>query len=75
MSLRTSRHVGKQIYRRAHWSGILALCCSVCYETTENSLHHLFYTGGQGMGTPWSEMLSVDRTGSQYLVSLVKEHF
>lgn len=58
----------------ARWSGILAWCCSVCYQTTKNSLQHLFYTDGQDMGTQWSAMLSVDRTGCQYRVLSVKEH-
>lgn len=74
MSLHTSGHVGKQIYRTAPCSRILAGCCSVCYQTTKSSLQHLFYTDGRDMGTQWSEMLSVDRTGCQYSVSSVKEH-
>jgi len=67
MSLHSSRHIGKQIYRMAHQSGILVVCCSVRYQTPESSLHHLFHTGGQGVGAQWSEMQSVDRTGSSTL--------
>lgn len=56
-----------------HTGVVLAVCCSVCYQTTENYLHHVFYTGVQAVDTVvwnsgWIEL------ASQYVVSLVKEH-
>lgn len=70
MSLSTSIHEGKQICKTAHWRGILAVHCSICCQTTERFLTSPFLHWWTGYR---HTMVRVARTGSLYLVSLVKE--
>lgn len=45
--------------------------CNLPYLTTESSLYYVFDAGGQAMDMQCAE--GVDKTGSQYLVSLGKD--
>lgn len=52
---------------------VLAVCCNVCYQTTEDSASSLLqWCAGYGHTVVWNSMWL--ELASQYVVSLVKEH-